>query len=192
MSQRCAWCGSDVLYVNYHDREWGVPVWDDRRLFEFLCLEAAQAGLSWITILRKRESYRSAFHDFDPQAVASLSDGDCDRLLENPGIVRNRAKIASARRNAQAFLKIQQEFGSFADYQWRFVDGQPIQNNFTSLEQVPAQTDISQALSRDLKKRGFTFLGPVVIYAHMQACGMVNDHLTSCFRHRELCPPSKA
>ena len=167
-------------------------MWDDRRLFEFLCLEAAQAGLSWITILRKRESYRSAFHDFDPQAVASLSDGDCDRLLENPGIVRNRAKIASARRNAQAFLKIQQEFGSFADYQWRFVDGQPIQNNFTSLEQVPAQTDISQALSRDLKKRGFTFLGPVVIYAHMQACGMVNDHLTSCFRHRELCPPSKA
>jgi len=180
---RCNWCGSDPLYQAYHDQEWGVPVVEDRRLFEFLTLEGAQAGLSWITILRKREAYRAAFFGFDPQQVAKM---DVEPLMSNPGIVRNRAKLRSAVGNARAFLKVQEEFGSFSQYQWRFVEGSPIQNNFVELSQVPAQTPISQAFSKDLKQRGFSFLGPVVVYAHMQACGMVNDHVQSCFRHAQL------
>lgn len=180
---RCNWCGSDPLYQAYHDQEWGVPVLEDRRLFEFLTLEGAQAGLSWITILRKREAYRAAFFGFDPEQVAAM---DVEPLMSNPGIVRNRAKLRSAVGNARAFLKIQAEFGSFSRYQWRFVEGSPLQNHFEELAQVPAQTPLSQAFSKDLKKRGFSFLGPVVVYAHMQACGMVNDHLVGCFRHSQL------
>ena len=183
VSARCPWCGDDPLYVRYHDEEWGVPVHDDRRLFEFLTLEAAQAGLSWITILRKRESYREAFAHFDPEAVAKL---DPEKLMENAGLVRNRAKLKSSVNNARAFLSIQEEFGSFSAYQWRFVDGQTVHNRYDQLAEVPAQTPVSQAFSKDLKQRGFAFLGPVVLYAHMQACGMVNDHLTTCFRHTEL------
>lgn len=169
--------------MRYHDEEWGVPVYDDRRLFEMLTLEAAQAGLSWITILRKREAYREAFQGFDPEAAARL---DPEQLMANPGLVRNRAKLQSSVKNARAFLDIQQEFGSFSAYQWRFVDGRPLHNHHQVLSEVPAQTPLSQQFSKDLKQRGFSFLGPVVIYAHMQACGMVNDHLTSCFRHSEL------
>ncbi len=169
--------------MRYHDEEWGVPVYDDRRLFEMLTLEAAQAGLSWITILRKREAYRKAFRGFDPEAAARL---DPEQLMTNPGLVRNRAKLQSSVKNARAFLSIQQEFGSFSAYQWRFVEGRPQHNHYEALSEVPAQTALSQQFSKDLKQRGFAFLGPVVIYAHMQACGMVNDHLISCFRHSEL------
>lgn len=186
---RCTWCGQDPFYQAYHDQEWGVPVYDDRRLFEFLTLEGAQAGLSWITILRKRENYRQAFEGFDPVRVASFAESRIEELMQNPGIIRNRQKIVSAVRNARAFLKIQEEFGSFSDYQWRFVEGKPLQNHFSQTSDVPAKTPLAEAFSRDLKQRGFSFLGPVVIYAHMQACGMVNDHLTSCFRHPQLAHP---
>jgi DNA-3-methyladenine glycosylase I len=183
---RCAWCGSDPLYVDYHDREWGVPVWDDTRLFEFLTLEAAQAGLSWITILRKREAYREAYFGFDPAYLATLGPEQVEIWLQNPGIVRNRLKLEASLNNARRFLEIQREFGSFAKYQWDFVGGKPLQPDRQDGSQIPAQTDLAVAYSKDLKKRGFKFLGPVVIYAHMQACGMVNDHVVSCFRHREL------
>lgn len=184
---RCAWCGTDPLYVNYHDREWGVPVRsDDRLLFEFLILEGAQAGLSWITILRKREAYREAFAGFDPQKVVHFDRRKLARLMENPGIVRNRLKIESAVKNARAFLAVQEEFGSFARYQWGFVDGEPIQHRFTSMREVPARTEISDAMSKDMKARGFSFVGTTILYAHMQAVGMVNDHVTGCFRHREV------
>jgi DNA-3-methyladenine glycosylase I len=183
MPNRCPWCGDDPLYVSYHDQEWGVPCHDDRRLFEFLILEGAQAGLAWITILRKREGYRRAFAGFDPAVVARYGDADVARLLADPGIVRNRLKIAGAITNAGAFLAVQEEFGSFAAYQWHFVGEQPIRNAWTRLADIPAETDISRTLSRDLKARGFKFVGPTIVYAHMQAVGMVDDHLVSCHRH---------
>jgi DNA-3-methyladenine glycosylase I len=180
---RCPWCGSDPLYVAYHDQEWGVPVHDDRRLFEFLVLEGAQAGLAWITILRKREGYRHAFEGFDPSRVAAFTDADLVRLLADPGIVRNRAKLASAIANARAFLAVQEQFGSFARFMWDFVDGRPLVNHWTRLEDVPARTELSDRLSKALKQRGFNFVGSTICYAHMQAVGMVNDHLVSCHRH---------
>ena len=183
---RCAWAGSDPLYQAYHDREWGVPVHDDRLLFEFLTLEGAQAGLSWITILRKREAYRAAFAGFDPEQVARFGEQRVAKLLANPGIVRNRLKVASAVTNARAFLRVQEEFGSFDAYMWRFVDGRPIRNAWRSIREVPASTPVSDALSRDLKRRGFRFVGTTICYAHMQAIGMVNDHTVDCFRWQEL------
>ena len=183
---RCAWVGSDPLYLAYHDREWGVPVHDDRLLFEFLTLEGAQAGLSWITILRKREAYRSAFAGFDPEAVARFDGARVAELLADPGIVRNRLKVESAVTNARAFLKVQEEFGSFDAYLWRFVDGRPVRNAWKSIGEIPASTPQSDALGRDLKRRGFRFVGTTICYAHMQATGMVNDHTIDCFRWREL------
>lgn len=185
MTTRCQWCGEDPLYVAYHDQEWGVPVWDDRRLFEFLILEGAQAGLSWITILRKREGYRRLFGDFDPSRVAKFSDARLHKLLENPAIVRNRLKVFGARTNARAFLDVQASHGSFSSYIWNFIDGKPLQNHWKSLREVPATSPISDVISKDMKKRGFTFVGSTIIYAHMQATGMVNDHTTDCFRHAE-------
>jgi DNA-3-methyladenine glycosylase I len=183
---RCVWAGSDPLSLAYHDREWGVPVHDDRLLFEFLILEGAQAGLSWITILRKREHYRAAFAGFDPVAVARFDGPKVAALLADPGIVRNRLKVESAITNARAFLAIQEEFGSFAAYQWRFVDGKPIRNAWRSMQEIPASTPVSDAMSRDLKRRGFRFVGSTICYSHMQAVGMVNDHTVDCFRWLEL------
>lgn len=183
---RCAWTGADQLYRDYHDLEWGVPVHDDRLLFEFLILEGAQAGLSWITILRKRESYRAAFENFDPAVVARFDEQKVAELLLNPGIVRNRLKVASTISNARAFLQVQEQFGSFDAYLWRFVDGRPIQNSWRSIKEVPASTPVSDSLSRDLKKRGFRFVGSTICYAMMQAVGMVNDHTVDCFRWQEL------
>ena len=184
--KRCAWPGTDPLYVAYHDREWGVPVHDDRVLFEFLVLEGAQAGLSWITVLRKRDAYRKAFDGFDPAKVARYDARKVTSLLANPGIVRNRAKVAWAIKNAKAFLAVQDEFGSFDAYQWRFVDGRPIQGRRRAMGDVPASTPESDAFSKDLKRRGFGFVGTTIVYAHMQAVGMVNDHVATCFRHREV------
>ncbi len=183
---RCAWPGNDPLYQSYHDREWGVPVHDDRLLFEFLILEGAQAGLSWITILRKRPAYRAAFAGFDPEAVARFDQAKVAELLGNPGIVRNRLKVAAAITNARAFLAVQEEFGSFDAYMWRFVDGRPIRNAWKSIREIPASTPVSDAMSRDLKQRGFRFVGSTICYAHMQAVGMVNDHTVDCFRWAEL------
>jgi len=184
---RCPWATTD-LAVEYHDREWGVPVHDERCLFEFLILEGAQAGLSWNTILKKRESYRAAYHGFDPEAVARYTHRDEARLMANAGIVRNRLKVAASIANARAFLAVQEEFGSFDRYIWRFVDGRPIQNRRRTLAQIPARTEISDALSKDLKQRQFKFVGTTIMYAHMQATGMVNDHLVSCPRHDEVAP----
>jgi DNA-3-methyladenine glycosylase I len=181
--QRCAWVGPDPIYVEYHDEEWGVPLHDDRKLFEFLVLESAQAGLSWITVLRKREGYRKAFADFDAEAVARFNKRSIERLLRDPGIVRNRQKVEAAVGNARVFLDVQEEFGSFDRYVWRFVDGAPIQNRWREMSQVPAKTPESEAMSKDLVKRGFKFVGPTICYAHMQATGMVNDHVVGCFRH---------
>jgi len=183
---RCGWAGSDPIYVGYHDREWGVPVRDDRRLFEFLVLEGAQAGLSWITILRKRDAYRAAFDDFDPEKVARYDARRIAKLLTNEGIVRNRAKLESAVKNARAFLAVQAEFGSFSKYQWGFVENEPVVNRWPSLKQIPPRTPLSDALSKDLKQRGFSFVGSTIVYAHMQAVGMVNDHLVSCFRYDQV------
>ncbi|MCE1225491.1 MAG: DNA-3-methyladenine glycosylase I [Geobacteraceae bacterium] len=183
---RCAWVSDDQLYRDYHDCEWGVPVHDDRLLFEFLTLEGAQAGLSWITVLRKRESYRAAFSGFDPELVVRFDEQKQAELLQNPGIIRNRLKVASTISNARAFLKVQEEFGSFDTYLWRFVEGRPIQNAWKSIKEVPANTPVSDALSRDLKKRGFRFVGSTICYAMMQAVGMVNDHTIDCFRWQEL------
>jgi DNA-3-methyladenine glycosylase I len=183
---RCPWCGQDEIYRRYHDEEWGVPVTDDRLLFEFLVLEGAQAGLSWLTILKKRQGYRAAFKDFDPEAVARFDDADMAARMADAAIVRNRLKIAAAVTNARAFLKVQAEFGSFSRYIWGFVDGRPIQNRWATLAEAPARTPLSDAISKDLKRRGFTFVGSTIVYAHMQATGMVNDHLVSCFRHAEL------
>lgn len=183
---RCGWCGTDPLYVTYHDTEWGVPVHDDRLLFEFLILEGAQAGLSWITILKKRDAYRRAFAGFDAEKVARFGPRQVARLLADVGIVRNRLKIEAAINNAQRFLAVQEEFGSFDEYVWRFVDGRPIVNRWKTLKQVPASTPASDALSKDLKTRGFKFVGSTICYAHMQATGMVNDHLAGCFRHAEV------
>jgi DNA-3-methyladenine glycosylase I len=179
---RCGWAGEDPTYVAYHDTEWGVPVYDDRLLFEFLVLEGAQAGLSWITILRKRDAYRKAFAGFDPEKVARFNAKKVEALMQDAGIVRNRLKIESAIKNARAFLKLQEELGSFSDYQWGFVDGKPVQNRFASMKEIPPRSPVSDALSKDLKKRGFNFVGSTIIYAHMQAVGMVNDHIDACFR----------
>jgi DNA-3-methyladenine glycosylase I len=188
---RCFWAGDDPLYMKYHDTEWGVPVHDDRVLFEFLLLEGAQAGLSWITVLRKREAYRKAFADFDPERIARFTPKKLGSLMQNPGIIRNRLKIESAVKNARAFLRVQEEFGSFAKYQWSFVGGAPLQNAVRTRKDVPARTAISDALSKDLKKRGFNFVGSTIIYAHMQAVGMVNDHTLDCFRHGKLASKNK-
>ncbi len=185
MKKRCSWCGDDPLYVQYHDEEWGVPVKDDQRLFEFIILEGAQAGLAWITVLRKREGYRALFDNFDPRKIARYTDKKLDKLLLDPRIIRNRLKVYGARKNARAFLEVQAEFGSFADYIWGFVDGTPIQNKWKSMSELPATSALSDSISKDMKKRGFTFVGSTIIYAHMQASGMVNDHLEDCFRHRE-------
>jgi DNA-3-methyladenine glycosylase I len=190
--QRCGWCGTDPLYVKYHDTEWGVPVHDEHTLFEFLILEGAQAGLSWITILRKREAYRRAFDHFDPEAVARYTPRKVASLLEDEGIVRNRLKIESAIKNARAFLEVSEEFGSFDAYQWRFVEGKPQQNVWQTSKQIPARTPLSDAFSKDLKRRNFSFVGSTIIYAHMQAVGMVNDHLVDCFRHAALTPKKRA
>jgi DNA-3-methyladenine glycosylase I len=184
--KRCAWSGTDPLYVAYHDEEWGVPVHDDRLLFEFLVLEGAQAGLSWSTVLRKRDGYRRAFDSFDPRKVGRYDGRKIAALLADAGIVRNRAKIESAVKNAKAFLDVQEEFGSFDAYQWRFVDGRPVQNRRRTIRDIPPRTTRSDAMSRDLKNRGFTFVGSTIIYAHMQAVGMVNDHVISCFRYPEV------
>ena len=186
MKRRCAWAGSDPLYVRYHDREWGVPVHRDRKLFEMLVLEGAQAGLSWLTILRKRENYRRAFDRFDPQKIARYDRRRIERLLQDTGIVRNRAKVESAVANARAFLAIREEYGSFNRFVWRFVDGAPKINRWRSPKQLLAKTDESTALSRELRRRGMNFVGPTICYAFMQAVGMVNDHTTDCFRYNEL------
>lgn len=186
MRTRCSWAGDNPLYVAYHDHEWGMPVHDDRRLFEFLILEGAQAGLSWITILRKRERYREAFDGFDPAVVARYGERKIARLLADPGIVRNRLKIESAVRNARAFIQVQEEFGSFDAYVWRFVGGTPMRNARKTLSEVPAKSVESDAMSRDLVTRGFKFAGSTICYAFMQAVGMVNDHTTDCFRYLEL------
>jgi len=183
---RCAWAGNDALYQSYHDTEWGVPLHDDQRLFEFLVLEGAQAGLSWITILRKRDNYRAAFDDFDAARIASYDANKIESLLQNAGIVRNRLKIQSAITNAQKFLEVQDEFGSFDRFIWQFVDGKTRQNNRHSMADIPSSTPESDAMSKELKRRGFKFVGTTICYAHMQATGMVNDHTTNCFRHREL------
>jgi DNA-3-methyladenine glycosylase I len=185
MIDRCGWAKND-LSIAYHDAEWGVPMHDDRRLFEFLILEGAQAGLSWDTILRKREHYRAAFEDFDAEKIAGYDERKCAALLANEGIVRNRLKIAASVQNAKSFLKIQDEFGSFDSYIWQFVGGEPIVNGWRDLSEVPAKTYISDEMSKDLKRRGFNFVGSTIMYAFMQACGLVNDHLTDCFRHDEV------
>ncbi|OQW53468.1 MAG: DNA-3-methyladenine glycosylase [Proteobacteria bacterium SG_bin7] len=183
---RCAWCGTDPTYVKYHDNEWGVPVYNDTKLFEFLILEGAQAGLSWITILKRREGYRKAFANFDPKKVAKFDKKKISQLLRDPGIIRNRLKIESAVSNAKLFLEIQKEFGSFSKYQWQFVNGKPLANKIRKLSEIKATSKESDAFSKDLKKRGFKFVGSTIMYAHMQAVGMVNDHVTSCFRYSKL------
>ena len=184
-NNRCDWgARPDELMMAYHDEEWGVPVHDDRKQFEFLTLESAQAGLSWSTVLRKRENYRRAFADFDPEKVARFNAKKIERLLADPGIIRNRLKVTAAVNNARAFLAVREEFGTFDEYLWDFVDGRPIQNRVKTMKQMPATSKESDALSKDLKQRGFKFVGSTIIYAHMQAVGMVNDHLVSCFRHK--------
>lgn len=183
---RCPWPGKDPLYLDYHDREWGVPLADDRRLFGLLVLESAQAGLSWITILRRREGYRRAFDGFDPERIASYGPDRISALLCDTGIIRNRKKIESAVSNARAFLGIRETFGSFSAYLWGFVDGKPVVNEWKEMTEVPAKTDLSETISRDMKSRGFSFFGPVACYAFLQSAGVVNDHLVSCFRHREV------
>jgi len=186
MISRCWWCGDDPLYISYHDSEWGVPIFDDIHLFELLSLEGAQAGLSWITILRKREAYRQLFANFDFEEVATFSSSDIAKILVNPGIVRNKLKLASVVNNAQIVLDILSEYSSFSDYLWQFVGGEPIQNRFATSDEVPAETDLSRTMSKEMKRRGFKFVGPTICYAFMQSAGMVNDHLTSCFRYSEV------
>ncbi|WP_418512437.1 DNA-3-methyladenine glycosylase I [Corallibacter sp.] len=184
--QRCGWCVGDPLYEAYHDQEWGVPVYDDATIFEFLILETFQAGLSWITVLRKRENFKKAFDNFDYKTIANYKQPKIDSLLQDAGIIRNKLKVNATITNAQAFMKVQQEFGSFSKYIWSFVDGKPIKNAIKDYKSAPATTEISDALSKDLKKRGFKFVGSTVIYAHMQATGMVNDHEVSCFRYNDV------
>ena len=186
---RCAWAGSEPVYVDYHDREWGVPLHDDRALFEMLVLEGAQAGLSWITILRRREHYRRVFAGFDPRQVARFTPARIERLLQDPGIIRNRLKVTSAVNNAKRFLEVQDAFGSFDAYVWQFVGGGPRVNQWKTLKEVPARTPESDVMSRDMKSRGFTFVGSTICYAHMQATGMVNDHIVDCFRHEPCAAP---
>jgi DNA-3-methyladenine glycosylase I len=188
MKKRCAWCGRDPLYMAYHDEEWGVPVHDDRRLFEFLILEGAQAGLSWLTILKKRAHYREAFHAFDWERIAKYTRQDVARLLADPGIVRNRLKIESTIKNAQGVLEIREDYGSLDAYLWRYVEGMPQQNVWASTADLPVKTEASDRMSKDLKKRGFRFVGSTICYAFMQAVGMVNDHTTDCFRYEEIKP----
>lgn len=183
---RCAWCGNDPLYVEYHDTEWGVPIFDDDKLFEFLILETFQAGLSWITVLRKRENFRRAFDHFDYKKIARYDENKFDSLLQNEGIIRNKLKIKATITNARAFMEVQKEFGSFSKYIWQFIDGKPIKNKYNNMSELPANTILSDTISADLKKRGFKFVGSTVVYAHMQATGMVNDHLTSCFRYNKV------
>ena len=183
---RCAWCGNDPLYVEYHDTEWGVPIFNDDKLFEFLILETFQAGLSWITVLRKRENFRKAFDHFDYKKIAQYDEKKFDSLLQNEGIIRNKLKIKATITNAMAFMEVQKEFGSFSKYIWQFIDGKPIKNKYNNMSELPANTILSDIISADLKKRGFKFVGSTVVYAHMQATGMVNDHLTSCFRYNEV------
>ncbi|MFI5264699.1 MAG: DNA-3-methyladenine glycosylase I [Candidatus Kapaibacterium sp.] len=184
--QRCGWSVKDPIYIEYHDREWGIPVHDDQKLFEFLILEGAQAGLSWLTILKKRDGYRKAFAGFDPEKVARFTEKKIGKLLEDPSIIRNKLKVRSAVTNAKAFLKVREEFGSFDKYIWQFTDGKVIHNKWKSLKEIPARTKESDAMSKDLIGRGFKFVGSTIMYAHMQATGMVNDHVTDCFRHKEL------
>ena len=186
MKQRCPWANTDPLYIDYHDMEWGLPLHDDMKLFEFLVLEGAQAGLSWITILKKREAYREVFDGFDPVKIARYDSTKIEELLSCSGIIRNRLKIESSVKNARAFLEVQKEFGSFDAYIWRFVNGKPVKNGWSELAQIPAKAEQSIAMSKDLKKRGFSFVGPTICYAFMQAVGMVNDHLAGCFRHHEV------
>ena len=183
---RCKWCGNDPLYISYHDEEWGMPVHDDRLLFELLVLEGAQAGLSWLTILKKRENYRKAFHSFDCETIANYNEKDIERLLSDPGIVRNRLKIESVIKNARGVIQIQEEYGSLDAYLWSYVDGAPIENEWESMDEPPVKTALAERMSKDLKKRGFNFVGPTICYAFMQAVGMVNDHTTDCFRHKEI------
>ncbi len=187
MATRCAWVKNDPLYIAYHDEEWGVPVHDDKLLFEFLLLETFQAGLSWLTVLKKRENFRKAFDSFAIEKIANYNENKVARLLSDKGIIRNKLKVKAAITNAQAFLKIQEEFGSFDGYSWDFVKGKPIVNNWKTFEDIPATSSQSDALSKDLKKRGFKFVGSTIVYAHMQAVGMVMDHTTDCFRYTELC-----
>jgi DNA-3-methyladenine glycosylase I len=184
---RCSWCGSDPLYMNYHDKEWGVPVYDnERKHFENLVLESAQAGLSWITILKRREHYRQAYEGFDPLTIAAWGDREIEKLLLNSGIIRNRRKIESSINNARHFLEVKEEFGSFSDYYWHFQEGIPIVNHWKTDKDIPAKTDLSEIIAKDMKKRGFSFMGPTVTYANMQSVGMVNDHLVSCYRYKEI------
>jgi DNA-3-methyladenine glycosylase I len=184
--RRCNWCGDDPLYVAYHDKEWGIPVYDDETLFQFLILETFQAGLSWITILRKRENFREALDNFDYKKIAGYDEVKFEELMQNSGIIRNKLKIKATISNASAFMKVQKEFGSFSTYIWQFVNNKPIQNHWNNLSEVPATTALSDKISKDLKKRGFKFVGSTVMYAHMQATGMVNDHLTNCFKYSKM------
>lgn len=184
--KRCPWCGNDPLYIEYHDKEWGKPIFDDRLLFEFLILEGMEAGLSWITILKKRENFREAFDQFNPEKIARFDIRKREKLLQNPGIIRNRLKVESAVMNAKTYLDILDKEGSFSDYVWKFVEGKPIKNRWKTMDQVPASTVISDQMSKTLKKRGFNFVGSRICYAFMQAVGMVNDHLADCFRHSEI------
>jgi DNA-3-methyladenine glycosylase I len=184
---RCSWAsGGDPLYEAYHDEEWGVPLHDERALFELLCLEGAQAGLAWITILRKREGYRGAFHDFEPERVAAMTDSDLEERLGDPGIVRNRLKVYAARTNARAFLEVQAEHGSFDGYLWNWVDGKPLRSAWRDTGELPAKTPLAESISRDLRRRGFTFVGPTIVYAYLQSTGVVNDHVVACFRYGDL------
>lgn len=183
---RCSWCGTDPLYVSYHDEEWGVPVYDDDTLFEFLILETFQAGLSWITVLKKRENFRKAFDNFDYKKIATYNEAKYESLLEDAGIIRNKLKIKATISNAQMFMNVQKEFGSFSNYIWGFVDGKPIKNKLKNVKDAPATTELSDKISKDLKKRGFKFVGSTVMYAFMQATGMVNDHVVDCFRYEEV------
>ena len=189
MNERCDWANSGELMIRYHDKEWGVPLHDDRKLFEFLVLEGFQAGLSWQIVLNKREAFREAFNGFNPEKIAAYDQAKLDELVQNKSIIRNRQKIAACVNNAQQFLKIQEEFGSFDNYIWQFVNFTPIVNSFARIEELPAKTPLSDKISADLKKRGFKFVGSTIVYAHMQATGMVNDHLVGCFRHSEVSDP---
>lgn len=184
-TKRCPWCESDPLYMEYHDREWGVPVRNDRKQFEFLVLESAQAGLSWLTILKKREGYKRWYEDFDPEKVARFDDRRIAIMLQDPAIIRNRKKIISSINNARSFLNIREKYGSFSSYLWDFVDGKPLVNHFNRMEQIPPYTSLSDTISKELKRHGFQFMGSTIVYAHMQATGLVNDHLVSCYRHHE-------
>ena len=186
MIERCPWPGEDALFLKYHDEEWGVPAHDDRKHFEFLVLESAQAGLSWLTILRRRDNYRAAYSNFRPEVVAKYKTARINELLNNPGIIRNRKKIEASINNAARFLEIQEEYGSFDSYIWRFIDGNPVINRWETLSLIPAKTALSEKISADLKSKGFKFIGPTIIYSHLQAVGLVNDHIMSCFRYNEI------